>query len=127
MTETSKKVLIVDDDATSRDIMNQQLNKYYRLDFAVDGKEALELFNNNDYSLILMDINLGTGKNGIEVMREIRETPKGINTPVVAITAYANFGDKESFLKAGFDNYISKPWSADILLRCLIDTYNMYD
>ena len=127
MTEEYKKILIVDDDSTSRDVMKQQLKKYYQLDFAIDGTEAMELFRNNDYSLILMDINLGMGKNGIEVMKEIRETKKGNYTPVIAITAYANFGDKESFLGAGFDNYISKPWSADSLLRCIFDTLNMYN
>ncbi len=122
----AKKLLIVDDDAVSRDIMEQQLQKYYQLDFAVNGNEALELFNKNDYSLIVMDINLGTGKNGIEVMKEMRQTPEGINTPVIAITAYANFGDKETFLEAGFDNYISKPWTAETILHSIIDTLNMY-
>lgn len=127
MTEEYKKVLIVDDDAVSRDIIDKQLKKYYNLDYAANGNEALDLFRNNDYSLILMDINLGAGKNGIEVMKEIRKTPEGSNTPVIAITAYANFGDKESFLEAGFDNYISKPWTADTLLHCIIDTFNMYN
>ena len=121
-----KKIIIVDDDAISRDIMEQQLRKYYELDFAVNGNEALELFKKNNYSLIVMDINLGSGKNGIEVMKEIRETEKGSSTPVIAITAYANFGDKESFLGAGFDNYISKPWTAETLLHSIIDTLNMY-
>ncbi len=121
-----KKILIVDDDAISRDIMEQQLRKYYELDFAANGNEALELFKKNNYSLIVMDINLGAGKNGIEVMKEIRETQKGSSTPVIAITAYANFGDKESFLEAGFDNYISKPWTAETLLHGIIDTLNMY-
>ncbi len=126
MTEEYKKVLIVDDDAASRDIIEQQLKKYYQLDFAVNADEALELYRQNNYTLILMDINLGAGKNGIEVMKEIRETPEGRNIPVVAITAYANFGDKESFLDEGFDNYISKPWTADTLLHCILDTINMY-
>ncbi len=126
MADSLKKILIVDDDEASRDIMDMQLRKYYQLDFAVTANEALELFKQNEYSLILMDINLGTGKNGIEVMKEIRETQKGSNTPVIAITAYANFGDKESFLDAGFDNYISKPWTVDTLLHSILDTFNMY-
>ncbi|HKB86078.1 MAG TPA: response regulator [Ignavibacteriaceae bacterium] len=122
-----KKILIVEDDALTRDIMKRQLDKFYRIDFAVDGKEALDLFEQNNYALILMDINLGIGKNGIEVMKEIRKSEKGTNTAVVAITAYGNFGDKESFIDAGFDNYISKPWNTDSLVRCMMDTISMYD
>ncbi len=122
-----KRILIVEDDALTRDIMNRQLDKFYRIDFAVNGKEALDLFEQNNYALILMDINLGIGKNGIEVMKEIRKSEKGMNTAVVAITAYGNFGDKESFIDTGFDNYISKPWNSDSLIRCMMDTISMYD
>jgi len=59
-------------------------------------------------------------------MREIRNTEIGKTIPVIAITAFANFGDRESFLSAGFDNYISKPYQADELLRCIIDSTNNY-
>ncbi len=122
-----KRILIVEDDALTRDIMKRQLDKFYNIDFAVDGREALELFDLNNYALILMDINLGIGKNGIEVMKEIRKSEKGMNTAVVAITAYGNFGDRESFIDTGFDNYISKPWNTDSLIRCMMDTISLYE
>ncbi len=121
-----KRLLIVEDDQIGREIMVRQLNKYFQIDIAIDGKEAIELFSQNVYHLILTDINLGIGKNGIEVMKEIRQTKAGKTIPVIAITAYANFGDRESFLLAGFDNYISKPYKFDELLRCIIDTTNNY-
>ncbi len=130
MTEISKKpakrILIVEDDQISREVMDRQLRKYFQIDLAKDGKEAIELFSQNDYHLIITDINLGIGKNGIEVMKEIRNTEIGKTIPVIAITAYANFGDRESFLSAGFDNYISKPYQTDELLRCIIDSTNNY-
>ena len=130
MTEISKKpakrILIVEDDQISREAMDRQLRKYFQIDLAKDGKEAIELFSQNDYQLIITDINLGIGKNGIEVMKEIRNTEIGKTIPVIAITAYANFGDRESFLSAGFDNYISKPYQTDELLRCIIDSTNNY-
>ena len=130
MTEISpkplKKILIVEDDQISRDVMERQLRKYFHIDLAKDGKEAIELFSQNVYHLIITDINLGIGKNGIEVMKEIRNTEIGKTIPVIAITAYANFGDRESFLSAGFDNYLSKPYHADELLRCIIDSTNNY-
>jgi len=130
MTETKnksrKKILIVEDDKVNRKIMDFQLSKYYQVDLAKDGEEALELFSQGAYGLILMDINLGVGINGIEAMKKIRETDKGKTTPVIAITAYANFGDKVTFLSEGFDNYISKPHHSDDLLRCIMDTLNIY-
>lgn len=122
----SKKILIVEDNEVNSKIMEFQLGKYYLIDIAKDGEEAIELFSKNNYNLILMDINLGAGLNGIEVMKIIRESVKGKNTPVIAITAYANFGNKESFLNAGFDNYILKPYHSDDLLRSVMDTINIY-
>jgi two-component system alkaline phosphatase synthesis response regulator PhoP len=59
-------------------------------------------------------------------MKELRKTDKGKTIPVIAITAYANFGDRESFLSAGFDNYISKPYQFDDLLRTIMDSINIY-
>jgi len=117
-----KKILIVEDDDISRKAMTMHLKNYYLIDIAKNGEEAINLFSQNDYQLILMDINLGIGKNGIEVMKEIRKTDKGKTIPVIAITAYANFGDRESFLSNGFDNYISKPYQPDDLLRNIMDT-----
>lgn len=122
----SKKILIVEDNEVNSKIMEFQLGKYYLMDLAKDGEEAIELFSKNNYNLILMDINLGAGLNGIEVMKIIRESDKGKTIPVIAITAYSNFGDKEAFLSAGFDNYIFKPYHADDLLRSIMDTMNIY-
>jgi CheY-like chemotaxis protein len=126
-TEPSRiKLLVVEDEEFSRNVMSRQLKNFFYADFAVNGNHALELFTKNSYDVILMDINLGVGKNGIKIMQEIRETEKGQNIPVIAITAYANFGDKESFLNAGFDNYISKPYNTDALIRCIMDSLNVY-
>ena len=130
MTNTNKtpdkRILIVEDDEVNRNLMAHQLNKYFQIDLAKDGSEAMEFFLQNEYHLIITDINLGIGKNGIEVMKEIRKTDKGETIPVIAITAYANFGDRESFLSAGFDNYLSKPFHVDELLRCIIGAINAF-
>ena len=121
------KILIVEDDDAIGKVMEWQLKKYYEIDLARDGKEALELFSRNEYNLIITDINLGIGKNGIDIMREIRNTDKGKGLTIIAITAYANFGDRESFLSAGFDDYLSKPFHIDELLRCIMDSINIFN
>lgn len=72
----------------------------------------------NYYSLFLLDINLGRGMNGIDVLVEIRKMPKYADTPIIASTAYTMKGDKERLLKAGFDDYISKPYAMhEIILK----------
>ena len=124
--KSQKKILIVEDDEINRKVMEFQLKNYFIIDLAKNGKEGIELFMKGEYDLILMDINLGIGANGIEVMNEIRKTDKGTNTPVIAITAYANFGNREAFLAAGFDNYIAKPYKADELIMCIMDSINIY-
>lgn len=123
----SGKILIVEDDEANREIMDLQLRNHYQLDLAKNGEEAIELFSQNHYHLILMDINLGAGMNGIETMKKIRKYDKGERIPVIAITAYSNFGDQESFISAGFDNYVSKPYDVDDLLRCIMDTINYFN
>lgn len=124
-TNKKNKLLIIEDDDISRDLMKIYLFKYYEIEFAKDGQEAMTLFLQNDYRLIITDINLGLGKNGIDLMKEIRRTSKGKGIPIIAITAYSNFGDRQTFLAAGFDNYIAKPFQSDELYRSIIDTLNM--
>ena len=59
----------------------------------------------------LVDINLGGGMNGMELLAELRRRPACQHTHVVAMTAYALPGDEERFLAAGFDRYIAKPFT----------------
>jgi CheY-like chemotaxis protein len=58
-----------------------------------------------------MDINLGLGMNGIEATKRIRKIPGFESIPIVAVTAYAMAGDRETFLNIGCTHYISKPFT----------------
>jgi CheY-like chemotaxis protein len=104
-----KKVLIVEDDPTSMKLIVEIL---YSLDYktrsAKDGFEALRMTDNDLYDLIIMDIEL-PGMNGIETSQRIKAKPGYSKTPIIAVTAFAMKGDKEKFLDAGLDYYISKP------------------
>ena len=66
-----------------------------------------------------MDINLGDGPSGREVLKSLRAIPAYRKVPVAALTAYALPGEREDFLKAGFNAYLSKPFSEDALLKLL--------
>jgi len=75
-----------------------------------DGKECLAALEQNNFDLLLLDIQMPV-MNGEDALREIRrkELGTGKHLPVIAVTAYALRGDKERFLEEGFDGYVSKP------------------
>ncbi len=96
-------------------VMLEQLG--FPVDVATNGIDAISKVQNNDYALILMDIQL-PGMDGIETTRRIRalEQAKGKPvTPIIAVTAYALAGDKEKCIAAGMNDYLSKPFQVEDL------------
>jgi len=69
---------------------------------------------------VLLDINLGCARDGVDVLRELRMLPGYERVPTVAVTAYAMPGDKERFLEAGFDAYLGKPFTEEELHEVLV-------
>lgn len=108
------KVLIVDDEARMRKLVKDFLvKKDYIILEAADGEEALEVFfDNNDISLILLDVMMPK-MDGFEVLKEIRKTSK---VPVIILTAKGDEEDELKGFELGVDEYISKPFSPKILV-----------
>ncbi len=104
------KVLLVEDDLLNKELTTIYLRNVCRLDHASNGLNAIEMSNAHQYSLILMDINLGAGINGIETAKRIRQNQSYQNIPIVAITAFAMSGDESRLLSEGFNHYIAKPF-----------------
>jgi signal transduction histidine kinase/CheY-like chemotaxis protein len=107
-------VLIVEDNATNQVLMSLLLEEFgVTYDMANDGVESLKWFNEKEYDIVLMDENM-PNMNGIEATKHIRKTEidKSLkHTPIVAVTANAMTEDKQRFIDAGMDDYISKPYS----------------
>jgi PAS domain S-box-containing protein len=110
------QILYVEDDPVAIDLVRRYLKDYCRIDEASTPEAAFAKVREQNYDAIFMDINLGKGLNGIQVMQKIREIPAYEKTPIVAITAFAMVGDREEFLTAGCDYYISKPFMREDLL-----------
>lgn len=103
-----RKIAIVDDAKDSRDFLYYLLRDDYEIARYEGGDEALREFNRNIPDLVIMDIRLHD-LDGIEILNRIRQDQRLRNTPVIAVTANAMAGDREKYLEAGFDEYISKP------------------
>ncbi len=104
-------ILYVEDDAMSVELVRILLKNICNLDIAKKAEEAIELVRNKKYDLILLDINLGMGMSGIEIIEKVRETDNYAKIPIIAVTALAMKDDKDYFLSKGCDYYISKPFS----------------
>ena len=107
----NRTVLVVEDND-----MNMQLVEYlleeggYSIVKAASGEEALTITRDSGSppDLILMDIHL-PGMDGLSVVREMKSNGRTKTIPILALTAHAMRGDKDRFLQAGCDGYISKP------------------
>ncbi len=102
-------VLLVEDNEGNCKILNRYLSNDFIVDEAEDGITGIAKAESKQYDLILMDINLGPGIDGVETFQQIREIVNYKSTPVVALTAYAMKEDKQKFLELGFTAYMQKP------------------
>lgn len=117
--QRSLQVLLVEDHAINRklaEILLQQMG--HRWVSAGDGQEALERLQEQPFDVVLMDVMMPRmdGVSALRVLRE-REAGRVRQTPVLMVTAHAMTGDRERFLAAGADGYVSKPLSQEALCR----------
>ncbi len=113
------KVLVVEDEPLSMELVLEILKAAgLEVDEAVNGEEAIRKVEAEHYDLILMDIGL-PGMDGVEVLKIIKTNSKYKNMPAIALTSYALKGDRERFLEAGFDDYISKPIDVPDFMKIL--------
>jgi two-component system CheB/CheR fusion protein len=114
------KVLYAEDDEVSRMSTRLFLESLgHKVTCVEDGAEVLERLARNTYDVVLMDVWMPE-LDGVEATRRIRSgTLAGIDpdVPIVALTAFAMSGDKERFLQAGMDDYLSKPLEFEDLVR----------
>ncbi|MCB0281605.1 MAG: response regulator [Calditrichae bacterium] len=113
-------VLLVEDNLINQKVASNILKKFgYKIDIAKDGSEALDKVKQNMYNIVLMDIQMPV-MDGVEATKAIRELPENKkNVAIIAMTANAMKGDREKYLDAGMDDYISKPISQEELKRIM--------
>ena len=103
-----KTIAVVEDNADNRLLLQAILGERFELVEYENGNDALTGFTSARPDLILLDISL-PDMDGTEILKRIR-TDDGLRAlPVIALTAHAMTGDREEYLAAGFDDYITKP------------------
>jgi PAS domain S-box-containing protein len=116
-------ILMAEDDRISQMYMRQQLARLgHQTTIVSNGVDAIESAKNRCFDCILMDVQMPE-MDGLEATRAIREFDSSAGRPpvyIVAMTAYALTGDREKFLAAGMDDYISKPVQTSELERALV-------
>ncbi|MES0827990.1 response regulator [Ruegeria sp. SCP11] len=116
------QILLADDHPTNQKLGQLMLARFgYRIDVAANGQEVLEALERRRYDLVLMDIEMPE-LDGTETMSEIHRLWVEEAPRIIAVTANAIVGDRERYLKSGFDDYISKPIRVDDLVRVIVES-----
>jgi len=116
------RILLVEDNVINQKVAQAMIEKIgYEIDIAVNGEEAVEALQQKQYGLVLMDLQMPV-MDGFEATRRIRKfggLALNARVPVVAMTANATREDRELCLRAGMDDYLSKPVERQVLLDML--------
>ncbi|MGR3623523.1 response regulator [Pseudophaeobacter sp.] len=117
------RILAAEDNKTNQLVFRKMVKELnIELQFANNGREAVELFQIFEPDLIFMDISMPE-MDGKEATGEIRklETLKGAHVPIVALTAHAMAGDSEGILAAGLDHYLTKPLRKALIMERILE------
>jgi two-component system, cell cycle response regulator DivK len=115
------KILLVEDNEMNRDMLSRRLSRRgYEVVIATDGQEGVDLAGSASPDVILMDMSLPI-IDGWEATRRIKAASATAGIPVIALTAHAMSGDREQALKAGCDDYDTKPIEFNRLLGKIAD------
>lgn len=119
----SAKIAVVEDNPDNRLLVQALLEGTYDLSEYETGVDAVNGLADDPPDLVLLDISLPE-MDGTEVLAWIRQQPQFAELPVIALTAHAMAGDREKYLAAGFNDYVTKPiLDEDVLIeaieRCL--------
>lgn len=117
--ENPIRILAVEDNPDTQLLLRYLLRPLYDLDIVPHVDDALRAAVKTNYDILLLDINLGEERTGIDLLHELRRMPAYVNTPAVALTAYAMPGDRERFVNSGFNGYISKPFTRKELYEAI--------
>src|SRR6266481_1240760 len=114
MNQAAMRILVVEDERRMAELLQQGLTEDgHRITVATDGREGLSLAENGSFDLILLDVML-PGVNGFQIVRQLRTHRN--QTPILMLTARDSTKDMVEGLDFGADDYLTKPFSFEVLL-----------
>jgi len=111
------KVLYVEDDDISREVVAKFLQGVCIVDTAEDSETALKKVQGLNYNVVLIDMNLGKGLDGLELCKTLKKRPEYKHVPLIAVTAYAMREDEKLIRSGGCTHYIAKPFDRRTLIK----------
>ena len=118
----SLQILLAEDNIVNQKVAIALLKKWgHVITVANNGKEALVALENQDFDVVLMDVQMPE-MDGLEATRLIRHPQSAIrdpNIPIIAMTAHAMKGDRERCMEAGMNDYVSKPLNVEELFKII--------
>jgi CheY-like chemotaxis protein len=116
---STKRVLIIDDNSQAADVASELLSLYgYQTAVAYSGAEGLQTAKTFAPDAILLDLGM-PGMDGFQVAAAFRAQPESTNLALVAFTAWGDKGTRQRTQDAGFDQHITKPASMEEILRAI--------
>ncbi len=118
--EANTRILLAEDNSANQMVIKNILEYAgLQVDIAANGREAIEAVRTLPYDIVLMDVSM-PDMDGISATREIRQLPgQAGKLPIVALTAHSLSGDRERFIQAGMDDYLTKPVDRTAALHCI--------
>ena len=110
-------ILVVEDDEVNQLFIEAILQKEYNVEMALNAAKAYKLFTSRSFDLILMDISLKEGIDGLELTKVIRVGNVNPNIPIIAVTGHAFPEDRRKAKEAGCDDYLVKPFQSNQLIE----------
>jgi len=117
--EKKPRILIVEDELESQKYFELILKKKFELDLCDQKKSMYELLRKKEYDVIVMDISLKGGTNGVDLIKELKKSASKINTPIICLSAHTFGEDRLKAEDAGAEIYLTKPIKGPILINAL--------
>lgn len=114
--EKNQVVLLVEDDFINQVTIKRFLRSGYKILTADSSEEAVDILQKNNVDIILMDVSINGAKNGLELTKDLKASKEFSQIPIIVITAHAFENDRKNAFEAGCDEYLSKPFTKELLL-----------
>ena len=117
--ESKPKILIVEDELESQKYFELVLRKKFAVDLCDNKKSMYTFLSNQNYDVIVMDISLKDGTNGVDLIRELKGNNANENIPIICLSAHSFGEERLKAQEADADVYLSKPIKSQILISTI--------